>query len=52
MKACGTQSFIHGNNAMATFVSPLNWEESKAAMENEWEFLDNLVGGMGLKTRE
>ncbi len=51
MKACEVQSFIDGNNAMATFVSPLNWEESKAALENEWAFLDNLVGGMGLKTR-
>ena len=49
MAACGVQSFIDGNNAMATFVSPLNYEESKAAMENEWNFLDNLVGELELK---
>ena len=49
MAACGVQSFIDGNNAMATFVSPLNYEETKAAMENEWNFLDNLVGELELK---
>ena len=51
MAACGVQSFIDGNNAMATFVSPLNYDESKAAMENEWNFLDGLVGDLGLKIR-
>ncbi|MBQ9008760.1 MAG: hypothetical protein IJ088_05445 [Clostridia bacterium] len=51
MKASAVQSFIDGNNAMATFVSPIDYEGSVAALNTEWEFLDNLVGEMGLKVR-
>lgn len=51
MKASEVQSFIDGNNAMATFITALNFDEAKAALDNEWNFLDNLVGELGLKVR-
>ncbi|MBQ8092539.1 MAG: hypothetical protein IJ242_03065 [Clostridia bacterium] len=51
MKACEVQSFIDGNKAMATFVAPTNYADSQAALETEWNFLDQLVGDLGLKVR-
>ena len=36
---------------MATFVAPVNYEDTQTAFNTEWEFLDGLVDGLGLKTR-
>ena len=50
-KASEAASFVEGNKAMATFVAPVNLEDTQAAFTTEWEFLDGLVAGLGLKTR-
>ena len=50
-KASEAASYIAGNKAMATFVAPVNYEDTQAAFNTEWEFLDGLVDGLGLKTR-
>ena len=52
MKACEVQSFIDGNKAMATFVSPTNYADSIAALETEWEFIAQLVDSLGLKAAD
>ncbi len=52
MKACEVQSFIDGNKAMATFVSPTNYADSIAALDTEWEFIRALVDGLGLKAAD
>ena len=44
-------SFVEGNRAMATFTQKVNLEDSQAALETEWAFMDELVDGMGLKVR-
>ena len=50
-KASETASYIEGNKAMATFVAPINYEDTQAAFNTEWEFLDGLVAGLELKVR-
>ena len=50
-KASETASYVAGNKAMATFVAPVNYEDTQAAFNTEWTFLDGLVEGLGLKTR-
>ena len=50
-KASEAASFVEGNKAMATFVAPVNYEETKAAFATEWDFLAALVEGLGLKVR-
>ena len=50
-KASEAASFIEGNKAMATFVAPVNYEDTKAAFATEWDFLAGLVEGLGLKVR-
>jgi len=51
MKATEVQSFIDGNNSMATYIGAIDYEGSKAALESEWAFQDELVTSMGLKVR-
>lgn len=51
MKAVEVDSYVEGNKAMATFIAALDYEASQKALNDEWEFLDALVDGMGLKTR-
>lgn len=50
-KATTVQSFIDGNNKMATYIAAVNYEDSKKALETEWSFQDELVSSMGLKVR-
>ena len=50
-KATTVQSFIDGNNKMATYIAAVNYEDTKKALETEWSFQDELVGSMGLKVR-
>jgi tripartite-type tricarboxylate transporter receptor subunit TctC len=50
-KASEAASFVEGNKAMATFVAPVNYEDTQAAFSTEWDFLANLVEGLGLKVR-
>ena len=50
-KATTVQSFIDGNNKMATYIAAVNYEDTKKALETEWSSLDELVGSMGLKVR-
>ena len=50
-KANEATSYVEGNKAMATFVAPVNYEDTQAAFNTEWEFLDGLVDGLGLKAR-
>lgn len=50
-KATTVQSFIDGNNKMATYIADVNYEDSKKALETEWSFQDELVSSMGLKVR-
>ena len=51
MKATEVQSFIDGNNAMATYIDAIDYEGSKKALDDEWVMLDELVTSMGLKVR-
>lgn len=51
-KASEQASFIDGNKAMATFVAPVNYEDTQAAFLTEWDFLDGLVDGLGLKAAD
>lgn len=51
MKATEVQSFIDGNNSMATYIDAVNYEDTQAALETEWQFQDELVTSMGLKVR-
>lgn len=51
-KASEQASFIEGNKAMATFVAPVNYEDTQAAFLTEWDFLDGLVDGLGLKAAD
>ena len=51
MKATEVQSFIDGNNAMATYIGGVDYEGSKEALETEWQFQDELLTSMGLKVR-
>lgn len=50
-KATTVQSFIDGNNKMATYIAAVNYEDTKKALETEWSFQDELVSSMGLKVR-
>ena len=50
-KATEVQSFIDGNNKMATYIAAVNYEDTKKALETEWSFQDELVSSMGLKVR-
>ena len=50
-KATEVQSFIDGNNKMATYIAAVNYEDTKKALETEWSFQDGLVSSMGLKVR-
>ena len=50
-KASEAASYVEGNKAMATFVAPVNYEDTQAAFNTEWDFLDGLVDGLGLKAR-
>ena len=50
-KATEVQSFIDGNNKMATYIAAVNYEDTKKALETEWSFQDGLVTSMGLKVR-
>ena len=51
MKATEMQSFIDGNNSMATYIGAIDYAGSKEALETEWQFQDELVTSMGLKVR-
>lgn len=51
MKAAEVQSFIDGNNAMATYIGGVDYEGAKEALETEWQFQDELLTSMGLKVR-
>lgn len=51
MKACETQSYIDGNNQMATYVSAIDYQGSIDALAAEWEMQDGLTTSMGLKIR-
>lgn len=50
-KATEVQSFIDGNNSMATYIAAVNYEDTKKDLEDEWAFQDELVSSMGLKVR-
>ena len=50
-QATTVQSFIDGNNKMATYIAAVNYEDTKKALETEWSFQDELVSSMGLKVR-
>lgn len=50
-KATEVQSFIDGNNSMATYIAAVNYEDTKKALEDEWQMQDDLVSSMGLKVR-
>ena len=50
-KASEVQSFIDGNNSMATYIAAVNYEDTKKALDDEWAFQDGLVSSMGLKVR-
>lgn len=50
-KATTVQSFVDGNKKMATYISAVNYEDTKKALETEWNFQDELVSSMGLKVR-
>ena len=50
-KASEVQSFIDGNNSMATYIAAVNYEDTKKALDDEWAFQDDLVSSMGLKVR-
>lgn len=51
MKATEVQSFIDGNNSMATYINAVDFEGAKKALEDEWAMQDELVTAMGLKVR-
>ncbi len=50
MQTSEVQSFIDGNNSMATYIAAVNYEDTKD-LEDEWAFQDGLVSSMGLKVR-
>ena len=49
--ASQVESFVEGNKSMATFTAQVDYPASVEALNTEWAFLDELVGGMGLKVR-
>lgn len=51
MKATEVQSFIDGNNSMATYIGAVDYKGTQEALTTEWEFQDGLVTSMGLKVR-
>lgn len=52
MAACGQQSYIDGNKAMATFVDAVNYADSQATFEREWDIMDQTATQMGVNTRK
>ncbi|MDO4266833.1 MAG: tripartite tricarboxylate transporter substrate-binding protein [Eubacteriales bacterium] len=50
-KATEVQSFIDGNNSMATYIAAIDLAGSQEALNAEWDFQDELVTSMGLKVR-
>lgn len=51
-KAVENEEFVKGNQAMATFIAAVNYDDAKAALANEWTTLDELTKSMGLNVRE
>ncbi len=50
-KANDVTSYIEGNKTMAAFIGPVDFAGSKAALEAEWNTLDELVAALGMKVR-
>ena len=44
-------SYIEGNKAMGAFIGPVDFAGAQAALESEWNTLDELVAGLGMKVR-
>ena len=50
-KATAVQSFIDGNNAMATYIGAVNYDEVQATIADEWQRMSDLSTAMGLNIR-
>lgn len=48
-KAAQTESYIAGNNAMATFVDALDYDTVQSTFQTEWSFMEGLVTDLGLR---
>lgn len=51
MQATEVQSYIDGNQQMATFINPIDLPTAQQIFTDEWNFMDALVSDMGLKVR-
>ncbi len=50
-KATEVQSFIDGNNSMATYIGAVDYDTVQATIEDEWSRMSALSTAMGLNVR-
>lgn len=50
-KAMDVQSFIEGNNAMATYIGAIDYDTVQSTIDDEWKRMEQLSTDMGLNIR-